>query len=126
MDDDRKAFLKEMIAKRGYALDYHQVLVAEDFPFIRALDGLLEAAYTNPRRLDRKTKELIFTAVLTVLGAGKEHIMGHIKVAAREGATKEEVLEVLELCVLPAGVPKFMLGYEAWKECFPVQRLEVE
>ena len=116
MADDRKAYLKEMIAKRGYALDYHKVLVAEDLPFMRALNGLLETAYTNPRRLDRKTKELVFTSVLTALGAGKEHIKAHIEVAKREGATKEEILELLEMLVCPCGVLKFMLGYEAWAE----------
>lgn len=122
--DDRKTYLQEMIKKRGYVLDYHKVLVAEDLPFIKALNGLLAAAYTDQRRLDRKTKELIFTAVLTAVGAGKDHIKGHIEVAKREGATKEEVLEVLELLALPCGIPKFMTGYEAWTDCFPVDRLE--
>ena len=124
MADDRKAYLKEMIAKRGYLLDYHKVLVAEDLPFMRALNGLLETTYTNPRRLDRKTKELVFTAILTALGAAKEHIKAHMDVAKREGATKEEILELLEMLVCPCGVPKFMLGYEAWAESFPVQRIE--
>ena len=124
MPDDRKAYLKEMLAKRGYLLDYHKVLVAEDLGFMQALNGFLETTYTNPRRLDRKTKELVFTAVLTALGAGKEHIKAHIGVAKREGATKEEILELLEMLVCPCGVPKFMLGYEAWAESFPVQRIE--
>lgn len=122
--DDRKTYLQEMVKKRGYVLDYHKVLVAEDLPFIKALNGLLAAAYTDQRRLDRKTKELIFTAVLTAVGAGKDHIKGHIEVAKREGATKEEVLEVIELLALPCGIPKFMIGYEAWTESFSVERLE--
>ncbi len=119
-------YLREMMQKRGYVLDYHKVLVAEDLPFMQSLNGLLATAYTDQRRLDRKTKELVFTAVLTALGAGKEHIKSHIEVAKREGASKEEVLELLELLVLPCGVPKFMLGYEAWTECFPVRRIELE
>ncbi len=121
---DPKAYLKEMIAKRGYVLDYHKVLVAEDLPFMEALNHLLEASYTGQRHLSRKVKELLFIAVLTALGAGKDHILGHIKVAAKEGATKGEVLETLELCLLPAGVPKFMNGYAAWEQFFPVQRIE--
>ena len=56
----------------------------------------------------------------------KEHIKAHIEVAKRQGATKEEVLELLELLVLPCGVPKFMLGYEAWAESFSVRRVEVD
>lgn len=122
--DDRQAYLDEMVKKRGYVLDYHKVLVAEDLPFMRAFNDFLAAAYTSPRRLDRKTKEYLFIAVLTALGAGKDHIKAHIEVAKREGATKEEVLEVLELLAPPCGAPKFMLGYEAWSESFPVQRIE--
>ena len=119
-------YLQEMAKSRGYALDYHKVLVAEDLPFLRALNGLLAAAYTDQRRLDRKTKELVFIAVLTALGAGKDHIKAHVEVAKRQGATKEEILELLELLVLPCGVPKFMLGYEAWAESFPVRRVELD
>ena len=124
--DTQKEYLRDMVKKRGYVLDYHKVLVAEDFPFVQSLNGLLSTAYTDQRLLDRKTKELVFTAVLTALGAGKEHIKAHIEVAKRHGATKEEILELLELLVLPCGVPKFMLGYEAWIESFPVRRVEVE
>jgi len=124
--DTQQEYLRDMMKKRGYVLDYHKVLVAEDFPFIQSLNGLLSTAYTDQRLLDRKTKELVFTAVLTALGAGKEHIKAHIVVAKRHGATKEEILELLELLVLPCGVPKFMLGYEAWIESFPVRRVEVE
>jgi len=65
-------------------------------------------------------------AALTALGTTKNHIKAHIEVAKREGATKEDVLELLEVLVLMSGVPKFMMGYEAWKECFEVQRVEVD
>jgi len=122
----QKAYLREMAKVRGYVLDYHKVLVAEDLPFMRAVNDLLAVSYTGQRRLDRKTKELVFVAVLTALGAGKEHIKAHIEVAKREGATKEEVLELLEMLIMPCGAPKFMLGYEAWAESFPVRRVEPE
>jgi len=124
--DEEKKYLQEMARARGYVLDYHKVLVAEDLPFIRSLNDLLAVSYTDQRRLDRKTKELIFIAALTALGAAKDHIRAHIEVAKRQGATKEEVLELLELLALPCGVPKFMLGYEAWAESFPVRRVELD
>jgi 4-carboxymuconolactone decarboxylase len=122
--DEEKKYLQEMARTRGYVLDYHKVLVAEDLPFMRSLNDFLAVSYTDQRRLDRKTKELIFTAVLTALGAAKDHIKNHIEVAKRHGATKEEVLELLEMLVMPCGVPKFMLGYEAWSESFTVRRIE--
>ncbi len=124
--DEEKKYLQEMARTRGYVLDYHKVLVAEDMPFIRSLNDLLAVSYTDQRRLDRKTKELIFIAALTALGAAKDHIKTHIEVAKRQGATKEEVLELLEMLALPCGVPKFMLGYEAWTESFTVRRVELD
>lgn len=124
--DEETKYLQEMARTRGYVLDYHKVLVAEDLPFLRSLNNFLAAAYTDQRRLDRKTKELIFIAVLTALGAAKDHIKSHIEVAKQHGAVKEEILELLELLVLPCGVPKFMVGYEAWSESFTVRRVEYQ
>jgi 4-carboxymuconolactone decarboxylase len=124
--DEEKEYLREMAKTRGYVLDYHKVLVAEDLPFLRSLNNFLATSYTDQRRLDRKTKELVFIAALTALGASKGHIKSHIEVAKQHGATKEEVLELLELLALPCGVPKFMLGYEAWSESFTVRRIEVD
>ena len=124
--DEEKEYLREMAKTRGYVLDYHKVLVAEDLPFLRSLNNFLATSYTDQRRLDRKTKELAFIAALTALGASKGHIKAHIEVAKQQGATKEEVLELLELLALPCGIPKFMLGYEAWSESFTVRRIEVD
>ena len=124
--EEEKRYLQEMAKTRGYVLDYHKVLVAEDLPFMRSLNDFLAVSYTDQRRLDRKTKELVFIAALTVLCAAKDHIKTHIEVAKRHAATKEEVLELLEMLVLPCGVPKFMSAYEAWTESFTVRRVEVD
>lgn len=124
--DERRAYLEEMKRTRGYVLNYHKVLVAEDLEFLRALNSFLATSYTGQRRLDRKTKELISIAVHTALGSGKDHIRAHIEVARRHGATKEEILELLELLALPCGLPKFMHGFEAWTESFPVEQIEFD
>jgi 4-carboxymuconolactone decarboxylase len=124
--DERKAYLEEMKRRRGYVLEYHKVLVAEDLPFMKALNDLLAVSYTDERLLDRKTKELISIGVHTALGSTRAHIKAHIDVARTEGATKREVLEVLELLAAACGVPKFMIGLEAWKEAFPVERIELD
>lgn len=124
--DERRAYLEEMARTRGYVLDYHKILVAEDLPFMKALNAALAVSYTDQRRLDRKTKELISVALHTALGSGGDHVKAHIEVAKKHGATKEEVLEVLELLMLPCGIPKFMHGFQAWTECFPTQRIELD
>lgn len=122
----QRAYLREMARRRGYVLDYHKVLVAEDLSFMKAVNDLLAISYTSDRRLDRKTKELISVAVHTALGSSQSHIAAHIQVAKRHGAAKAEVLEVLEVLALAAGLPRFMGGLAAWMECFPVARVELE
>jgi 4-carboxymuconolactone decarboxylase len=124
--DEKKAYLKEMARIRGFVMDHHKVLVAEDLQFLQALNEFVVASQTRERRMDRKTKEYLMIAALTALGTTKNHIKAHIEVAKREGATKEDILELLEVLVLMCGIPKFMMGYEAWKECFVVQRVEVD
>jgi 4-carboxymuconolactone decarboxylase len=122
--DERSAYLAQMRAQRGYILDFHQILAAEDLPFMRALNELMNVASMRQRTLEDKTKELVYIGTLVGLGAAKEHIRNHMEKAKRCGATKREVLEVLELTVNPCGVPKFLVGFEVWKELFEVERVE--
>ena len=121
---EKKAYLREMRQKRKFLLDYHKVLVAEDLPFMKGITDLLTVAYSDQRILSKKVKDLIFTVVLTAIGGPKDIIKLHIDLAKKEGATKEEVLEALEILVLPCGLPKFFVGYEAWTESFEVSRVE--
>lgn len=125
-DETAKAYLQEMIANRGYVLEYHKVLVLEDMPFMKAVNQMLETAYTDQRSLSKKVKELLFSALMTSVGAPKDVIKIHIGLAAKAGATKEEVLEALELASLPCGMPKFFPALEAWTEVFEVERLELD
>lgn len=123
-DDERKKYLNQMVAQRGYVRDFHKVLVSEDLAFMRAVNGLMEVAYLSQRILDRKTKELVFIGTLVGQGAAEEHIRTHMEAAKRAGATKEEVLEALELTASPCGIPKFLVGYEVWTKVYPVTRVE--
>src|SRR4051812_39138416 len=121
-DDEKKAYLEQIRAKRGYVLDFHRVMVAEDLPFMRALTALQEAAFP-PRHLDRKTKELAFVAALVGAGAAKEHVKRHMEWAKDAGATKAEMLEMLEMLVPPLGIPRFMFSTEIWADVFDADRV---
>src|SRR5919112_4047989 len=101
---EKQAYVDEMAQKRGYVLDYHKVMAQHDFEVLQAANGLVEAAYLKPRRLDRKTKELIFITSLTVMRASKGHIQSHIRVALDIGLSKEEILEAIEISLPEAGV----------------------
>ena len=114
--EEKQAYVDEMAEKRGYVLDYHKVMAEQDFEVLQAANGLIEAAYLKERRLDRKTKELLFIVSLTVMRASKKHIQSHIRVALDLGLSKEEVLEAIEITLPEAGVVVFQEGFEAWRE----------
>jgi 4-carboxymuconolactone decarboxylase len=115
-DDGRQEYVDDMVRRRGYVLDYHRVMAAQDFPVLKAADGLVRAAYLEERTLDRRTKELLFVLSLTVLRADRHHIAGHIRTALNVGATAQEVLEAIEIAVPEAGVVAFQHGFDVWRE----------
>ena len=121
---EKQAYVDEMAQKRGYVLDYHKVMAAQDFEVLQAANGLVNAAYLKERRLDRKTKELLFIISLTVMRASKNHIQSHIRVALDLGVSKEEVLEAIEITLPEAGVVVFQEGFEAWREVTGAEGIE--
>lgn len=114
--EDAQHYLDDMIARRGYVLDYHRVMAANDLPVLKAADDLVTAGYLAPRRLSRATKELLFVLSLTVLRADKAQIKSHLRVALELGVTSEELLEALEIALPEAGVVAFQHGFDAWRE----------
>ena len=119
-----QAYIDEMARQRGYVLDYHKVMARQDFDVLRAANGLIDAVYLKERRLDRRTKELLFIATLTVMRAGKGHIQSHIRVALDLGVTAEEILEAIEIALPEAGVVAFQAGFDAWREVVGAAGLE--
>jgi 4-carboxymuconolactone decarboxylase len=122
--EEKQAYIDEMAEKRGYVLDYHKVMTEHDFEVLQAANGLVNAAYLEQRRLDRKTKELIFIVSLTVMRASKGHIQSHIRVALDLGVSKEEILEAIEITLPEAGVVVFQEGFEAWREVTGAEGIE--
>ena len=124
VEAEKQAYVDKMYRDRGYILDFHKVMAAEDFDFLKAYNQLIEAGYTKQRALDAKTKEIIYTVILTAVKASVDHIKAHIKLALDYGASKQEVLEALEICLPSASVPAFMIGFEAWKQVVSPDRVE--
>ena len=122
--EEKQAYVDQMAEKRGYVLDYHKVMAEQDFEVLQAANGLIEAAYLKERRLDRKTKELLFIVSLTVMRASKGHIQSHIRVALDLGLSKEEILEAIEITLPEAGVVVFQEGFEAWREVTGAEGIE--
>ena len=122
--DEKQAFIDDMARRRGYVLGYHKGMAEADFDVLKAADALIGAVYTTQRRLDRKTKELVFCATLTVMRAGKGQLQSHIRAALAHGASPEEVLEAIEIALPEAGVVAFQAGFEAWREVVGVKGIE--
>jgi 4-carboxymuconolactone decarboxylase len=116
MNLEQKKMLEEMKEKRGFVLDFHKILIEEDLEFLKRYEELISTAYARQRNLSKKVKELVFVAALTALQADKSHIGAHMKVAMDNGASKQEILEVLECIFPPCGVLRFMNGLNAFKE----------
>jgi 4-carboxymuconolactone decarboxylase len=116
MNAKGKKLLEELGAKRGYVLEMHRILAAADPDFLEAYEAFLGSAYLRQRGLDRRTKELLYTGVLTAIAAPREQVIAHMKAALTAGATPQDLLEVLEQILPPAGVPRFIEGMEAWRE----------
>jgi 4-carboxymuconolactone decarboxylase len=121
---DAQAYIDDMARKRGYVLDYHKIMAKQDFPVLQAANGLVNAAYLDQRRLDRRTKELIFIVSLTVMRASKGHIQSHIRVALDLGVSPEEILEAIEISLPEAGIVAFQTGFDAWREVVGADGLE--
>lgn len=122
--DEKQAYIDDMARRRGYVLGYHKGMAEADFDTLKAADQLVGAVYTRPRLLDRKTKELLFCATLTVMRAGKGHLQSHIRAAMQHGASAQEVLEAIEIALPEAGVVAFQAGFEAWREVVGVEGIE--
>lgn len=123
-DGAAQQYLDDMAARRGYVLEYHKVMAANDFPVLQAADALVQAAYLSQRLLDRRTKELLFILSLTVMRSDKAHIQSHIRVALDLGVSPAEILEAIEIALPEAGVVAFQHGFDAWREVVDAPRLE--
>ena len=112
--DETQAFLQRTQQDRGYTLEMHRIMAAADLEWAKKYNEFIEATYTGQRTLDRKTKELLQIAVEAALRADVEQIQAHVRVALREGATPQEILEALQAVIMPMGALAFRRGVQAW------------
>lgn len=97
METDRPDLKQQFIAERGYWTRSWDQLLTEDPEFFEAYLGF-SALPARRAALDPKTRELIYIAIdlsVTHLFAAGARI--HIRNALALGATKREILDVLEL-----------------------------
>jgi len=113
-DAGAQARLEATRRQRGYELEMHRIMAAADPEWFEKYAAFIEATYTGPRLLDRKTKELLQIVVEAAVRADVDQIRAHVRVALREGATPREILEALEAVIAPMGALAFRRGVQAW------------
>jgi 4-carboxymuconolactone decarboxylase len=68
--------------------------------------------------LDRRSKELATVALLTALGTAEPQLRVHIKAALNAGASREEIVEVIQQMAVYAGFPAALNGMAAARDVF--------
>lgn len=121
--DDRKKELREtFITERGYWAPFWEGLLDMDPDFFEAYIGFSSVPWRKGH-LEPKVKELIYTAIdASTTHLYEPGLRQHIRNALGYGATKEEIMEVLELVSVlgihtcTVGVPVLMEELEAHEQ----------
>lgn len=110
---EAKSFIDEMKRKRGYLYPAYEYLVRNDLEYLKAYEGLASLLLQRNKYLTPKVKELIFIAAIASRSpSDREAIRNHMKRGLSLGLTREEIMEALEVAMLPAGALALVDGIE--------------
>jgi alkylhydroperoxidase/carboxymuconolactone decarboxylase family protein YurZ len=116
-DDERaqrpEALIARMTPARGYTYPEWEFAARQDPDFVEAYNRLYELGLGEGRHVSAKVREFVAIALLAFRGAEQSGLVTHMRRAMRLGATREELLEVLEACLVPGGAPTFHRGLSA-------------
>src|SRR6058998_2928959 len=119
-DNDRATQAEQLIARmqaaRGYIYPEWELAARTDPDFTEAYNRLYELALGEGRHVSAKVREFVAIALLAFRGADRAGLVAHMQRAIRFGATREEIFEVLETCLVPGGAPTFHRGLGALLE----------
>jgi alkylhydroperoxidase/carboxymuconolactone decarboxylase family protein YurZ len=110
------ALVAKMREARGYIYPEWEFAARQDPEFTEAYNRLYELSLGEGRHVSAKVREFVAIALLAFRGSDKGALVGHMKRAMRFGATREELFEVIESCVVPGGAPTFHRALSALME----------
>jgi len=117
MDAERAQRAEALIARmkeaRGYIYPEWEFAARQDPDFVETYNRIYEQGLGDGRHVSAKVREFVAIALLAFRGAEKAGLVAHMKRAIRLGATREEIFEVLETCLVPGGAPTFHRGLTA-------------
>jgi 4-carboxymuconolactone decarboxylase len=114
------------ISKEDVTMDYQKILAAHDPAILETIERVPQEVYRSDRNLDAKTKELITIVALTTLKAPDDLLRNHVRRALELGASKEEILQAIELIIPVVGMPTFEHGLMAWADVVGAKGLDPE
>src|SRR5262249_36987474 len=112
-NEQAEALIARMKKARGYISPAREFAARQDPAFVEAYNRSYEPGRCEGRRVSAKVREVIAIALLAVRGPDKAALVAHMERAMRFGATREELFEVLETCMVPGGAPTFHRGLSA-------------
>jgi alkylhydroperoxidase/carboxymuconolactone decarboxylase family protein YurZ len=119
-DDERRkrgeALIERMKAARGYIYPEWEFAARQDPDFVETYNRIYEQGLGEGRHVPAKVREFVAIALLAFRGGEKAGLVAHMERAIRLGATREEIFEVLETCLIPGGAPTFHRGLSALME----------
>ena len=110
------SLIARMKAARGYIYPEWEFAARQDPDFVESYNRIYEQSLGEGRHVSAKVREFVAIALLAFRGGEKAGLVAHMERAIRFGATKEELFEVLETCMVPGGAPTFHRGLSALME----------
>ena len=108
-----ETLIARMKKARGYIYPEWEFAAKQDPDFVEAYNRIYELGLGDGQHVSAKVREFIAIAVLAFRGSEKAALVAHMQRALRFGATREELFEVLETCMVPGGAPTFHRGLSA-------------
>ena len=105
----REAIVRRGEARRGFQPYWLRFMADVDLDFLEAYERIYELTAVRRGRLPAKFRELIVVAAVSIGGYGPG-IKDHVRRALRLGATKEEIVEVLQSAYFHTGALTLVHG----------------
>ncbi|HUG38545.1 MAG TPA: carboxymuconolactone decarboxylase family protein [Candidatus Limnocylindrales bacterium] len=110
------ALIARMKEARGYIYPEWEFAARQDPDFVETYNRIYELGLGEGTHVSAKVREFVAIAILAFRGAERAGLVAHMQRAIRLGATREELFEVLEACLVPGGAPTFHRGLGALME----------
>ena len=111
-----EALIARMKEARGYIYPEWEFAARQDPEFVETYNRMYELSLGNGRHVPAKVREFVAIALLAFRGSDRAGLVAHMTRAIRLGATREELFEILETCLVPGGAPTFHRGLSALME----------